>query len=562
LERVTERVRTERTTKRTEEFEDTTLHQLKNETTEHVTGVYRWVDKIYKARIVNYGKRLMFEFVVTEPAGSYLHIQSNRPNPSVNVPLPIHPNTLSIKTAFPGLFEGITPALTADATNGFANKFTSHRVINKINADFWAQIFGVSIAPFPEDKMAVYNKAEGKTTSGTMVAVTENITIPTGYYAYQADVTLVQDKTGTDYYLTFAIGKNKPHHTTYSTILGSGSWEAGGVAMFVRKQYGGLAWYNGWIPNPEKLNQENDGKLPITIVGGSNFYTITVEVVCKPTEKTIEEWQQKAFNTIMNNYERKLQEYNQALKETQSSFGFQRGTNPAMYRQIEQQELKRGCLRWLFAKDEFSSWANWYNKEASDSNTFWETSMPGVTGNCENKRAGQILGFIENTFDWALMTYTFYPYFYGAVNHWKKLAQLSNNDLQFQNFLQCGIAKVLVPVQPGYEAVILHFLEKGILDLAPDVTLLNAYHQGILEELKETPETVNTIHETAEVMTATYQAKSAAKRTAGDEDLTWEIRVPTTLVALCDGAPLCTDRLPVGKKAADTTAATDTTPSE
>jgi hypothetical protein len=253
----------------------------------------------------------------------------------------------------------------------------------------------------------------------------------------------------------------------------------------------------------------------------------------------------------MNNYERKLQDYNQALKEVSSSFGFQGGTNPATYRQTEQQELKRGCLRWLFPNDEFSSWANWYSQEAQINDKLWEHSMPGVTGNCENKRAGRILGFIENTFDWALMTYTFYPYFYGATTHWKKLAQLTNDDLQFQNFLQCGMAKVLVPVQPGYEAVILHFLQKNNLELDTTKIQLNAYHTALLAELNETE---STIHETADVMTTGYEAKSAAKRTTSDTDLTWEIRVPTTLVVLCDGAELCTHSIPAHKQAAAETA--------
>ena len=44
LERLTERVRTERVSKRLEEWEDSTLHELHNKTDEHITGVYRWVD--------------------------------------------------------------------------------------------------------------------------------------------------------------------------------------------------------------------------------------------------------------------------------------------------------------------------------------------------------------------------------------------------------------------------------------------------------------------------------------------------------------------------------------
>jgi hypothetical protein len=213
--------------------------------------------------------------------------------------------------------------------------------------------------------MVVYTRADNAGTSTKMTTVTDKIEITAGYFAYQADVVLTEDNVGNDYLLTFSIGNNKPFYSNYNAIVMNNSIVGGkatDVVLYVKQQYGGLLANNSI--NPLKLNKET-GNLPITIVGGSNFYTITVEVLCKPTDKTIEEWQQKAFNTIMNNYERKLQAYDQAVKEVSSGFGFHGGTNPAMYRQTEQQELKRGCLRWLFANDEFSSWANWYNQEAS-----------------------------------------------------------------------------------------------------------------------------------------------------------------------------------------------------
>ena len=34
----------------------------------HISGVYRWVDKIYKNQVINYGKRLMYEFMIPEPS--------------------------------------------------------------------------------------------------------------------------------------------------------------------------------------------------------------------------------------------------------------------------------------------------------------------------------------------------------------------------------------------------------------------------------------------------------------------------------------------------------------
>ena len=65
LERVVQKVRQERTIKIVEEFEEQNKHGFDNRLGDkHVSGVYRWVDKVYKNQVFNYGKRLMYEFMV------------------------------------------------------------------------------------------------------------------------------------------------------------------------------------------------------------------------------------------------------------------------------------------------------------------------------------------------------------------------------------------------------------------------------------------------------------------------------------------------------------------
>lgn len=69
-DRILERVREERVNKIIEEFEEQNRHGFDNrgDGAEHVSGVYRWVDKVYKNQILNYGKRLMYEFMIPKPA--------------------------------------------------------------------------------------------------------------------------------------------------------------------------------------------------------------------------------------------------------------------------------------------------------------------------------------------------------------------------------------------------------------------------------------------------------------------------------------------------------------
>lgn len=67
VSRVQKRAREERARRTLERFEETNEHGFDNTGGQgHVIGVYRWLDKYYKARVVNYGRRLMIEFVVPE----------------------------------------------------------------------------------------------------------------------------------------------------------------------------------------------------------------------------------------------------------------------------------------------------------------------------------------------------------------------------------------------------------------------------------------------------------------------------------------------------------------
>ncbi|MEO7414115.1 MAG: hypothetical protein ABIZ81_12245 [Opitutaceae bacterium] len=70
--RIERTVKSERRLSVVAETEETNTHGIENaQGTDHVVGIYRWLDKHYKAQVFNYGKRLMFEVLVPEP-GAFL----------------------------------------------------------------------------------------------------------------------------------------------------------------------------------------------------------------------------------------------------------------------------------------------------------------------------------------------------------------------------------------------------------------------------------------------------------------------------------------------------------
>jgi hypothetical protein len=51
-----------------------------------ISGIYRWVDKIYTSQVYNYGKRLMFEFVLPEPAALFVKSRLAAYESSLDIP--------------------------------------------------------------------------------------------------------------------------------------------------------------------------------------------------------------------------------------------------------------------------------------------------------------------------------------------------------------------------------------------------------------------------------------------------------------------------------------------
>lgn len=79
----------------------------------------------------------------------------------------------------------------------------------------------------------------------------------------------------------------------------------------------------------------------------------------------------------------------------------------------------------------------------------------------EATKEGKYIQFFEQGFEWEQMTYLFYPYYWARKKEWVNILRRNENDPLFGKFLQAGAARVHVPVRPGYEKAILHYLNTG-----------------------------------------------------------------------------------------------------
>lgn len=407
-QKIIERVKEERTLKTTEEFEENNRHVLNNVGGQHhVVGVYRWLNKEYRVWLKNYGKRLMFELMIPEPAAYHLYAMTQKKDDSTSdLDEPKAPNDAEYAKEL--------------GVPGFA--LVTHQSITPFNYPAWAAAYGAEVEPPPPDFVTI-STAIAK-PNDTIVfhiqASTSVLTAPPGYAA-----------------------------KSYSVVLDYFSGKVGGTGGFGVVRVGLHAYLSTQYNVP--MNDETGG-IPVTMWGFTKGLSAHVEVICKLLPEALEGWKIKTFKAITDAYEAKRAEYRNALAEARAGAGvFIRGTNPLFNKTIIHTELKKNAIRLMAHCNPLRSSAM--------------TNGEGDFDCCQVMAESPYIKFVEQVFEWRNMVYEFYPYFWAEEEHWTSLYNLSDTDPLFQNFLKAGYARILVPVTPGYNLAAMNFVTLGTPDL-------------------------------------------------------------------------------------------------
>lgn len=446
VNRLQTRTMERRTIKTVREVEEKNLHSFDNsEGTTDISGIYRFVDKIYTAQIVNYGKRLMLEFVVPEPAAFWRHALSRQPLEPVPYVNPEPPGyCLSDgRTFVPLQAQDITPE----------------------NYVFWAGKYGAEDVVPPPSRTRIVSLAKkgpdsfqttnGQASGPKISSDTAEIDIPDGYMPASAIVNLY------------------------------GETQAGTHKLVIQVQDQQF-FYAEPVDDGLRLNLrvEPTAKLPVSINSLKFYnYEMLVNVFCVLRREAMEAWQLKTYFAINKAYEAAKSRYDNAVEAArlQSGFGEPMGRNPAANREIERAELKRACIS-LASGQRFETFDAMIRNVAPH-------GYPEIDF-AEARAEARYVGLFEQGFEWNNMTYLFYSYFWSRKDEWLALVQLADDDPLFNRFLQAGAARVQVPVRPGFEHVVLNYLS-GIEIWDADGNFIasedgdgSTLHLSIIAELK------------------------------------------------------------------------------
>lgn len=419
LDRIVTKVKEERIDKILEEYEENNKHGFDNtKGNSHVVGVYRWVDKVVKNQIYNYGKRMMFEFMIPEPAKIHrlgMQVTNSTENKLVK---PIDPRESDLLKL---------------------ENFSS--LENDTKLKFWLSRYNVEIDEKPLDSFSIGKSLSAQTSKDIseieFYSMKDEIQVPDGYIA----------KSGLASYSAASDGDG----ASVNLLLGD-------LQYFFQG-----AWSQAGVGNKKYFSKPYSKTVPVSSTGyneftGTSNFIIDVEI----TSEAKNAWLQKAFNKIIEAYETELAKYEQALAEARA-LGVQiKGSNPGFYRKIENTILRRNCISYMLNQNPNATLTfgkkRYYTNDNSGTESFANTD---ILVNKELDQYAAFIKFMEQAFEWEIMSYNLYPYYWGERKSWPDLYQFDDNDPIFRAFMQSGMARVIVTVRPGFEEAVRHFMATG-----------------------------------------------------------------------------------------------------
>jgi hypothetical protein len=501
--KVTETVRRQEIARTIEKLTERESHAFDNTGgAANVSGVYQWVNKVYEAQVFNYGKRLLFDLTVPEPAAFIRDALAA--HTSAQAVIPPEPFVL-VDTNAAGFWRPVEPGdLGADGLikpGVVTRPVTPADLSPDVNGVTYYGIFlgkygAVGVNAPPEPTTTVSKGLTGNKDDHDHLAAVDDLTIPQGY---QASSIAVQG--------AFSLYENEDGDETMLVFVGKNQFQARGQ--------GNLTPSVALLPAPGDQSVNEQGSIPIAVeTQQARDFAITVDVTCTRTDAALVQWQVDTFGALINAHASLVSDYQDKLKARQiaDATAPSLGDNPAQNRLIERTELKKSCISLLAGTDLYDAALD--DIAVNDPPpAFPRPNVPpkpdaGVAGGDQEA----FTRFFEQAFEWEHMMYLFYPYFWGRNSTWYASAIADNPDPLFAEFLKAGAARAVIPVRPQLEGDVRYFLMTGQI-----------WGGGAMPEITDTDYLP---------ITEEIRARDDAPGNEVAQGDPWEVTLPTTLIRL------------------------------
>ncbi|TFH47994.1 MAG: hypothetical protein E4H01_07200, partial [Lysobacterales bacterium] len=380
----------------TEVIEEINRHAINGfKFTEGYSGVYYWVEKIHEIELRHYGTRLMLEFFIPEPALSLLPQNAQSTQP-FRKPAPL----------------AIGPEdIGEDNYRCLTSLYGAIDVQPPPAAD--VQV-GYAWASSPEESADDHAQSTKQDT----------VMVPEGYVPIEAWIAVTAYGGGYDPFQLFV------------SIAGQGQRFYGTTENF------GPMPLRHILPAPDGL--------PIAIratYNRDNVCTVNIKILCKRTDAWFHRWQLKTFERIREAHAVLVSNYEREVARAQIQGGIEiKGRPAAENRAHEIEELTKWAIKTMRIEP--------FNFNAVVLQQRREEIDPVLSD-----AYAPIMRFFQEVFEWRQMSYILYPYYWGRRDSYGYRNNLTDSDPLHQAFLRAGAARVIVPVTPGFEERVLHYLD-------------------------------------------------------------------------------------------------------
>ena len=516
VESQTREARLQRTLSRTE---DTTEHKFTNEGNNARRGVYRWVDRVDRYQVFRYPNRLQLEFQLPEPA-EYYRWRTQQADQQLSLEGP--------------------PAWDLEADDIAPDKMIELAVK-----------FRAANLPVPlEDKISIVQVVEGAPDSATLpndateqwrapdVLKEFEIAVPDGYLATQVSYAglatavrarwhreatsektdgplegfhslLVNVLVGTSNRTYVQGGRITDVLEEVNTVQGWGGAEATNKVQFGEATLNIRTSAGSPVAVPLDPGAAQKLKLGVHAIGVASV-GITFFVECTLTQEAKATWQQGVCDALFAAWSQWNREWSTAQTQRALALALPTGESSALRNaQLVRDELKRQIITWLLQETPFQGRNLLGSPSTPDS---WRDINIAAS-----LTHAPTIQFLEQAFEWANLTYVFYPYYWADRARWSELTKVQGTDLEFERFLKAGSVRGVVSARPGMEAAVHHWL------------LYQEPFLGLPMPLPGDP---------VYISIATEIRDLAALPEAGIPGDSWETRLGTTFVWLDESATL------------------------
>jgi hypothetical protein len=411
IERIVSKVKKERTVKVTDKFIEVNKHGYDNrEGDQHISGVYRHINAVYKNQIINYGKRLMYEFAVPEPAKLHklaLHNISNN-DTVLKIERPKDPR-----------------------------KIFTWEELNESNCQGYAKKYNADVKSFPpKEKSLLLTYSQ---TDFANASLSKQIKIEEGYFAQNCNYLYAWRRTD---------GLNRTPVISYK------------IGDSIEKKQFIPNELSSFFNDDGEIN--SDGFLLYFHSEWSSIESVHLKINLKlinDNNELIKKWQKEVYYQIISAYEERLKEYKTELQNIKIENNERVEMHPLNNRQIEQSILKMNCISYLTNENNPKNANRKMGVDMYNNKTNFTEVRVKMDKNLDEYTA--FVKFMEQAFEWNLMSYNFYPFYWANKNNWKDNYQYESNDPLFKSFMQSGMARVLVTVRPGFEYAVMYYMITG-----------------------------------------------------------------------------------------------------